>query len=47
MIPSNIKIKISALRRIFAALGTKGLSILYRLFFETQGRKHGRILSWS
>ena len=23
------------------------LSILYRLFFETQGRKHGRILSWS
>ena len=23
------------------------LSILYRLFFETQGRKYGRILSWS
>ena len=23
------------------------LSILYRLFFETQGRKCGRILSWS
>ena len=23
------------------------LSILYRLFFETQGRKHGRNLSWS
>ena len=22
------------------------LSILYRLFFETQGRKYGRILSW-
>ena len=26
MIPSKIKIKILALRRIFAALGTKGLS---------------------
>ena len=23
------------------------LSILYRLFFESQGRKYGRILSWS
>ena len=23
------------------------LSIRYRLFFETQGRKHGRNLSWS
>ena len=23
------------------------LSILYRLFFETQGRKYGRNLSWS
>ena len=23
------------------------LSFPYRLFFETQGRKHGRILSWS
>ena len=23
------------------------VSILYRLFFETQGRKHGPNLSWS
>ena len=23
------------------------LNILYRLFFETQGRKYGRNLSWS
>ena len=28
-------------------VGRSPLSILYRLFFETQGRKHGRNLSWS
>ena len=28
-------------------VGRSPSSILYRLFFETQGRKHGRNLSWS
>ena len=28
-------------------LGVKGLSILFRQFFETQVRKQGRNLSWS
>ena len=28
-------------------IGRSPLSILYRLFFETQGRKYGRNLNWS
>ena len=34
MIPSKIKIKILALRRIFAALGTKGLIIGVMLLIQ-------------